>query len=191
MATREVAVERRPGVTARRATPADMAALATRGIAPTPGRHVLVADDGGTIAGAAIYGDQPFETEQLNIKTARLDVLRCWTDAAVPDPLLAVAIANLRSSGVGLVSCRVAEDDRAALDSLQGNGFRVVECLLTHGRPLGDAPRALPDGIERGGASDAEACAAVARHAFAHDRFHADPRIPDAAADRLNTTFSV
>ncbi|MFP6757412.1 MAG: GNAT family N-acetyltransferase [Alphaproteobacteria bacterium] len=170
---------------ARRATPADMAALATRAIAPTPGRHVLVADDGGTVAGAAIYGDQPFETDQLGIKTARLDVLRCWTDAAVLDPLVAAAWDDLKGSGVDLVSCRVSENDRAALDSLQGNGFRVVECLLTHGRPLDDAPRALPDGIERGGASNAEACAEIARRAFAYDRFHADPRIPDAAADRL------
>ena len=179
----------------RPASDRDAAALRPHGIEAQPGCSVLVAERTGAIAGAAVYAEQPFESEHLGRHAARIERLAAWPAEAAEAPevlaeLVAGCRARLEADGVGFVSCRLAEDDRAAIRALGQGGFEVVECLLTLGCDLPAEDASAAAGIEIAGPEDAEACAELAARAFHTDRFHSDPAIPDAAADGLKAAWA-
>ena len=101
--------------------------------------------------------------------------------------LAAEAVALARRKGVGLISCRLPET--AAVAGLEKAGFQLVEVLVTLSRPV--RGRDMPENISLSDHSDgeAEACARIGRSAFVFDRFHADPRIDNAAADALKGSW--
>lgn len=103
---------------------------------------------------------------------------------------LGVALDDLARRGFWLVSCRVAEDDGAAIGALEAAGFRRVETLVTLRRNLAEADRTPPPGVRPASASDREAVAEIAARAFRFDRFHADPRVPRPLADRLKAEWA-
>lgn len=87
-----------------------------------------------------------------------------------------------------LVSARIDADDQGAARELSDAGFKAIETLVTLQRPLsGSLP--VPDGVRLAIGEDTDACLAIARRAFVHDRFHADARVPDAGADLLKETW--
>ena len=76
-----------------------------------------------------------------------------------------------------LVSCRLSEGD-ARIPHLIALGFREVETLVTFsGRGWGKAGTIAAN-------DDLEQCLALAS-CFTHDRFHADPLIPNHLADEI------
>lgn len=76
-----------------------------------------------------------------------------------------------------MVSCRLREDDER-IPHLIALGFREVETLVTFsGRGWGKAGTIAAN-------DDLEQCLALAS-CFTHDRFHADPLIPDHLADEV------
>jgi ribosomal protein S18 acetylase RimI-like enzyme len=86
-----------------------------------------------------------------------------------------------RRDGVALIACRLADGDtrgRALADA----GFRRIELLVTFERRIDAGPR-VP--AELASEADADACAAIATDLFTHDRFHADPNIPDTVAEKI------
>lgn len=125
---------------------------------------------------------QSFETELLGVPVGRLDLVG-GDDAAAGVYAMAEA---WRRDGVWLVSCRMAENS-PAVAALEKAGFKGVETLVTFRQRL--EPRPMPPGVEIAGPADADACIAIAGHAFVHDRLHRDARVPNAAADKVRAEW--
>lgn len=99
----------------------------------------------------------------------------------------AMAVAAARSDGVGLLTCR---GDEAHASVLGDAGFRMVETLISFRQALSGSDQTLPTGVRCATAADADAVAGIAAGAFHSDRWHADPEIPDAAADRMKAQWA-
>ena len=84
---------------------------------------------------------------------------------------------RLDFTGKGLVTCRLTPND-PRVPHLKALGFRKVEVLVTFsGRGKGAAGTIAAN-------DDLDGCLALAS-CFTHDRFHADPLIPNELADEL------
>lgn len=124
-----------------------------------------------------ILTERPFETSHLGGP-----VFDCAdaNDAAE-------AVRQGRGVGAVLISCRTEGDGNA----LSAAGFRKVETLVTlELNPLkgfyGQTDGVL---VRAGGMADVSACRGIATAALRWDRFHADTRIDDGAADRLKADW--
>ncbi|WP_161973697.1 GNAT family N-acetyltransferase [Hwanghaeella grinnelliae] len=97
------------------------------------------------------------------------------------------AVSQGREAGAVLISCRTEGEG----DALAAAGFRKVETLVTlERRSLKPLDGRLGRGLVRaGGVADVPACRRVAVEALRWDRFHADPRIDDQAADALKAEW--
>lgn len=136
----------------------------------------------------AILSPCLFETQNLGIKTFQLS----FVDAGLADMgrLVRKAIDAAAQAGAQLITCRCSEEDRASALALQEAGFRVIECLLTLGRSIKNEAASFSTRIRLSRASDADAVETIASSVFRFDRFHADPLIPDEAADRLKGAWA-
>lgn len=95
---------------------------------------------------------------------------------------VALAAERWRRDGIWLVSCRIPAGNQAAERRLLAAGFRCVEVLVTHRRDFTGAEQPAA-GVRLACPEDRSAILAIAASAFRHDRLHADPQIPDWAAD--------
>ena len=95
----------------------------------------------------------------------------------------AAAVTAAKVFGVQLIAARLDP-----VHDLSAVGFRRVETLTTFEGAL-DPQASWPDGVRWGEPSDAGACADIAVQAFTHDRWHADPQIPDTAADAFKRAW--
>ncbi|MBL4615611.1 MAG: GNAT family N-acetyltransferase [Magnetovibrio sp.] len=93
-----------------------------------------------------------------------------------------------QTQGQWLVSARIASSDKRAALNLFANGFEPIETLLTLERDISPSAQ-MPQNARLVGEGDRNACLAIARSAFSYDRFHADTRVPNEAADRLKETW--
>ena len=130
-----------------------------------------------------VIAPQPFETGVLGVPVLRLALARRTTRAA-----LEAHAAEWRRDGVWLVAARIPEAWVAEAKTLTGAGFRAIETLITYRRPVGRAP-AMPSSVRPAVPTDRQTCVAIAARSFGFDRFHADPLIPAAAADRLKAAW--
>lgn len=130
---------------------------------------------------------QPFESGIFGRAVGRLDLARAGDAGALSEDLQS-AVRAWRKAGQWLVSCRVPEGSDSVIAALKSAGFLAVEVLVTLERPLdGDLPNV--EAPEPMSPEDAGACVEIARQAFVHDRFHADPRIPKDGADELKAKW--
>ncbi len=88
------------------------------------------------------------------------------------------------SQGVWLVSARVDKGDIEADEDLIKANFLPIETLVTLERALPKS-EVMPSGVRVAIDGDIEESLLIARTAFKYDRFHADARVPNEAADRL------
>lgn len=170
---------------------AERAALEARGLRLDGGRRVVTVRAGGTLAGAAVWQFQGFESAELGLTTARIDAIQALQpdeDAPVLADLAARTVSDMKDEGVALAACRLPEARIGAVNALESAGFGMIECLLTLARPLAGAPE-MPAAIGLAETGEGEDCACLAGRCFTSDRFHADPRIADAAADRLKEAW--
>jgi ribosomal protein S18 acetylase RimI-like enzyme len=130
---------------------------------------------------------QDFESGILGRPVYRLTLPPPPRSSTLVGPL-AVVRERLTREGVGLIACRIKAGDAEAAAALEAAGFRRIECLVTLSRPLG-VPREMPPGTGLAMPADHESCLAIGRTAFTFDRFHADDRFPDEAADRLKEAW--
>jgi ribosomal protein S18 acetylase RimI-like enzyme len=133
----------------------------------------------------AVATRRAFETEILGIATFGLEI-EGHADAAA----IAKTLDAAKRAGARLLTCRRPETDRATIAALQACGFKVIECLLTLSRPLDINARSLPSGIRLSRKDDADGVATVGASIFRFDRFHMDPQVPKAAADRLKGAWA-
>lgn len=140
----------------------------------------------GTSATGMVLSARPFESEMLGLRAVNLDLGHTTSLTAGQ---IHQALDGARSDGVKLVTCRVPESERATVAALQSCGFAVVECLLTLGRPL-DSFGKMPARVRFARQEDGDAVSQIGASTFRFDRFHADQRLPNAAADRLKATWA-
>jgi len=88
------------------------------------------------------------------------------------------------SQGVWLVSARVDKGDIEADEDLIKANFLPIEALVTLERALPKF-QVMPNGVRVAIDGDIKKSLLIARTAFKYDRFHADARVPNDAADRL------
>jgi ribosomal protein S18 acetylase RimI-like enzyme len=128
---------------------------------------------------------QAFEADVFGAPVWRLDIER---DATLTSRDLLCLTEQARDDGVALIVARLPVDDARA-DALSQAGFRQIERLLAFRRDI--AAPAEPVGcVTLAGPKDAEECAEIARRSFTFDRFHADPQLPDAAADEIKARWA-
>jgi ribosomal protein S18 acetylase RimI-like enzyme len=131
---------------------------------------------------------QRFEEKFLKGPVIRIDMPAPSGTGYDQSAVEAVVAAALGKDPI-LVSCRVTANDETSIQQLQAYGFRHVETLVTLERKL-DASCGMAQGVEHAVAEDENACVEIARTAFSYDRFHMDPLISDAAADRLKCAWA-
>jgi dTDP-4-amino-4,6-dideoxy-D-galactose acyltransferase len=153
-----------------------------------PNGSIMLTHERGVSFGSATLVPCPFETEALNLATFRLDL--AVEDDAPMSPLITAVLQAAKPAGARLVACRRPERDRHILSSLQACGFRTIECLLTLGRDLTGRAEPTSGRVRLAKREDAQRVAAIAAAAFRTDRFHADPMVPNDAADRLKSAWA-
>lgn len=132
---------------------------------------------------------QPFEAAFLGGPCWRLNLP---PEGCEPEAL-AGFLRDVEAAEVALLTCRIDAGRNDLASVLEAAGLRRVERLLTLARPLEEqGPPAGTPGVtvEAGGPGDRAACGQLARVAFTSDRFHADPTIPDPAADALKARWA-
>ncbi len=130
------------------------------------------------------YAPSPFESDILGVPVGRLSV----AEGEQPQPHALAALADgWRADGVWLVACRLPEASGDAESRLAEVGFRRVETLVTFRRTV--TPVAAPEDVGLAEETDIVACLEVAAAAFTFDRLHADPLVPDEAADRVRAAW--
>jgi ribosomal protein S18 acetylase RimI-like enzyme len=103
-------------------------------------------------------------------------------DPDVADPAAAVARAG---EGPGFFFTRVPAGEVAALHRFENAGFHVVDTTVgLEARSAVLAGRACPPGVRLARPSDRDAVAGLASRSFQWSRFHLDPGVSDAIADR-------
>lgn len=129
---------------------------------------------------------QPFDGEHLGAPVARLSIDA--VQAAALAQRLPEMIEEWQCSGIWLISCRISATDKLHAQVLERFGFRAIETLVTLRRPIGPAIQPVAP-ISIAAPADFEACTRIGRTAFSFDRYHRDPLIDNAAADRLKSAW--
>ena len=120
---------------------------------------------------------QPFEARFLGGPCFRLTEVSQASEAG----------AWAAAAGARLVSCRLPATQAAGgAAALATAGFREIERLVTLSAPAGGE---VPAGIRPVRPDEVAALADLGGRVFRDDRFHADPRIADAAADALKSAW--
>lgn len=148
------------------------------------------------VRGFARFSILPWDSEQLRMKTARIDYLVAEgsynEQRQIKETLLEQALLDIHDMGVWYLSVRVDASDLSSLHVLEEAGFITVDGLLTFALDLAEH-RSAPNGhdftIRLATAADADQAAALARTAYLYDRFHSDPFIDRERADELHAAW--
>lgn len=110
---------------------------------------------------------------------------RAWNAA----PGGAAPLSELSKAGAQFATAKIDCADTGAALELQDAGFRVVDTALTFEAARADAPGASP-GVRFARPGDRGAVEGIAGRAFRYSRFHLDPRLPGALADRVKVAWA-
>ena len=167
-------------------------------------KNALGSDQGGAwivqdqnrVRGFAHFSMMPWDSEQLDIRTARIDYLIADGSYAeqrkIKKVLLDTALPEIQGTGVRYLSVRLDASDLSSLHVLEEAGFITVDGLLTFALNLAKHRPTVPADdfiIRLATAEDANQAAALARTAYLYDRFHSDPFINSDLADELHATW--
>jgi len=138
----------------------------------------------------------PWDSQQLRMSAARIDYLLAAgsynEQRAAKEMLLEELLVEAQNLGVWHMSVRVDAADRSSLHVLEGAGFITVDSILTFALDLKEhrvVASSRDFKIRLATADDASDAGALARTAYIHDRFHADPFIDRELADELHATW--
>lgn len=145
-------------------------------------------------AGVAVWSALPWDTEQLGIAAARVDVLTAsgpYAEArAKKQQLLALIVEECRTSRIRYLSARVDGGDLAAIHALENAGFELIDGIQTFSIQLNRSTVTMPPGTRLFRQRDLSQVVSIGKSAFEFDRFHADPALSKSVADELNKTWT-
>ncbi len=151
-----------------------------------------VTRNGSQILGLACWTRLGWDSEQLGIPAARLDLLVAsggYEEAlARKSSLLKTVTEECRLRGIRYLTARVSASELSTIHALGQAGFDQVDGILTFSARLGEAAQQpVNGGLEARlfRARDMEQILAIARTAYTCDRFHADRSLAPGVADRL------
>jgi hypothetical protein len=173
----------------------DRQLLAERLTRPMPPEHdlrfVQGAEDG---AGLAVFAEKlPWDSEFFGYGVARLDgmfPLAPFGASAAYGPAVGELLQRARAKGIAYLFAPVDARDIVLLRALGEAGFATIETRLYYHRELELYAHDRRYRVRVATASDIDTLAAAARDTVnPYDRFHADPFITRAQADRLMATW--
>lgn len=151
--------------------------------------------NGSELTGVAAWRSLSWDTEQLGIRTARIEALvaagshdQKFTEYA---RLLSEVLDACKSSRVGYLTARVDAGDVACIHSLERFGFYLIDSIQTFSLDLNAALPPVPASLcvrsfEDG---DVDDIVEIARTSYVCDRFHADPAISTETADAIHEAW--
>lgn len=157
---------------------------------------VIVARMGKEIVGLislvkVFWGKEIFNIEMAEIK--HIIVPRTHKDKRdIIKDLLCFTFQICNEEGFCHLSCRVNTDNYSIIHSLEANGFRVMETLVTY--LFNKRKHIIPQlksmcEIRSFNKGDMEGLSEMVKGAFPLSRFYVDPNIPDDRIDRFYTTW--
>ena len=99
------------------------------------------------------------------------------------------ALAELSSSPSHFATAKVAASNTVEADALQALGFRVIDMALTLDAEALAAPRPATR-VRFAAPRDRVQVEQIAGSAFRFSRFHLDPRVPKALADKVKASWA-
>jgi ribosomal protein S18 acetylase RimI-like enzyme len=147
-----------------------------------------------TATGAGEWRTLPWDTEQLGVSAARLDLLGSsglYAEARVErQKLIDLVLDECRKTGIQHLSARVDSGDIATIHSLEGAGFELIDGIQTFLLPLHEEQGVAPPDTRLFEQADLPEVLAIGKSAFVFDRFHADPTLSKETADKLNESWT-
>jgi L-amino acid N-acyltransferase YncA len=151
---------------------------------------------GSPMAGLAVYQEQPWDSGVLSRRAGRVSLLDLRADLrrdreralAAARGLSAAVMERIRGEA-DYVTARVDARDVIVAVALQEAGFQVIDGIVKFAFDLRDPiPAHTVAGFRMRPAhpGDLKALVPIAETSFVYDRFHNDPAIPTAVADRLH-----
>jgi ribosomal protein S18 acetylase RimI-like enzyme len=149
------------------------------------------------LTGLAIWRPLSWDTEQLGIKTARVETLSASGshDHKVHryETLLRDVVEACKSAGVRYLTSRVDAGDVAAIHSLERFGFYLIDSIQTFSLDLnGCLPPMSADAmmcVRPFNKYDLDDVLHIARTSYVCDRFHMDPALTTEAADAIHEAW--
>jgi RimJ/RimL family protein N-acetyltransferase len=147
-----------------------------------------------TSAGTAEWRAVEWDTEQIEMQAARLDALEAsgsYSEVrARKGELLALVLDQCRQSGILHLSARVGAGDLTTIHALEEAGFELIDGIQTFEIGLDSNTIVPPPGTRLFELKDLPDVLKIGRTAFVFDRFHSDPALAPAVADRVNESWT-
>jgi len=145
-------------------------------------------------AGTAVWRALEWDSEQLGLAAARLDVLDAAGGYAEARrrkrELLASVLDECRKAGIRHMTARVDTGDFTSIHALEEAGFELIDGIQTFLFPLNTVPARAPAGTRLFDLKDLPEVLEIGRTAFVFDRFHADQALVPSVADRVNANWT-
>lgn len=154
-----------------------------------PGVRTWNLNRSGRWTGLAQLEPLEWDSRMLGRQAARLNWLLAPGDYPASlkrkQELLDWAIEEACRQGIEYLVARPAAGDLSSIHALESRGFEMLDAILTFARSPREA--AAPSGrVRLGRSEDVAALRRISESSFRYDRYHADPTIPSAVADRLH-----
>lgn len=147
-----------------------------------------------TRAGTAVWRTLDWDTCELGIPTARLDVLEVSGAHAEARnqklELLSLVLDECREAGIRYLSARVDTGNLTSIHALEKTGFELIDGIQTFAISLGLNHSTVPPDTRLFAPQDLPLVLEIGRTAFAFDRFHADPVLLPKVADQINESWT-
>jgi ribosomal protein S18 acetylase RimI-like enzyme len=147
-----------------------------------------------TPAGVATWRNLEWDTEQFGIPAARLDLLEARgpyaESLAEKQRLLASVLDQCGKAGIRHLAARVDTGDFTTIHALENARFELIDGIQTFLLPLDGHRATKPPGTRLFEPKDLPEVLEIGRTAFIFDRFHADPALSPAIADRVNENWT-
>lgn len=144
--------------------------------------------------GVAEWRTLEWDSEQFGMPAARLDRLAVpgsYTVArAHKRKLLSLVLGQCLETGIRYLTARVDTGDFSSIHALGEHGFELVDGIQSFLFALSTNDPPAPAGTRVFEPGDLPQVLAIARTAFVFDRFHADPQLSPAIADRVNECWT-
>ena len=147
-----------------------------------------------TPAGAATWRKLEWDTQQFGFPAARLELLDAYGSYADAHgqkrKLLSAVFEECREAGIRHLTARVDTGDFTSIHALEEAGFQLIDGIQTFQLSLQDDCPLPPAGARLFEPGDLPEILEIGRTAFTFDRFHADPALCAAVADKVNENWT-